>query len=373
MHELVEKGGGTAQQQEQQQEQLRQCTQDFSLLSERLTDLASMQGEVRDSVQQVLDKAAAIQQLIERQTAAIMAVDHKVASVGSAVQEVKHLVKDVHHSIAEQRQQKQDEKLAEAAVLQALVRDHLHRTYTSDDKIVSVFGPAMELDGDFINLQILHHVKLKKTDKDDSDPAAKSGKEHKAPVHVSSYDDLFGDKRALVLADLFTPNSKLFKEDKLDQKDAALDAVPPQFVLVQGRAGIGKTTLVRHVVREWAQRRVLHDSFEWVFLLRLRELSSPTFLGHKSITLVQESARGQRRDQSRFLSTGLGAEHRPDQKTRAVPAGRIRRAAAAALLRDDIQLHGPVLVHVAHHESSTGERHAAVQAPQPRDSGIHRR
>ena len=58
--------------------------------------------------------------------------------------------------------------------------------------------------------------------------------------------------------------SQLF--DKLRDRHA------PRNVLILGKAGIGKTTLVKQIAKQWAEKKLWNDDVEYLFVITLREL-----------------------------------------------------------------------------------------------------
>ena len=58
--------------------------------------------------------------------------------------------------------------------------------------------------------------------------------------------------------------SQLF--DKLHDRPA------PRNVLILGKAGIGKTTLVKQIAKQWAEKKLWNDEVEYLFVITLREL-----------------------------------------------------------------------------------------------------
>ncbi|KAI0219788.1 NACHT, LRR and PYD domains-containing protein 1b allele 2 [Lamellibrachia satsuma] len=63
--------------------------------------------------------------------------------------------------------------------------------------------------------------------------------------------------------------------DKLKDGIAPKKVVPvaPKKVLIRGKAGVGKTTLVRRIASQWAAGELWEDVFSHVFVITLRELS----------------------------------------------------------------------------------------------------
>ena len=50
------------------------------------------------------------------------------------------------------------------------------------------------------------------------------------------------------------------------------DRVAPRKVLIQGKAGIGKTTLVNQIAKQWAEEKLWKDNVEYLFVISLRQL-----------------------------------------------------------------------------------------------------
>ncbi|XP_074071250.1 NACHT, LRR and PYD domains-containing protein 12-like [Macrotis lagotis] len=59
--------------------------------------------------------------------------------------------------------------------------------------------------------------------------------------------------------------------------------VPPRTVVLQGAAGIGKTTLAIKVILDWAEGKLYQDIFDYVFYLSCRELNP---LGERKISFA---------------------------------------------------------------------------------------
>ncbi|XP_052052605.1 NACHT, LRR and PYD domains-containing protein 1a-like [Apodemus sylvaticus] len=76
------------------------------------------------------------------------------------------------------------------------------------------------------------------------------------------------------IQDLFGPNIGTQKE--------------PQLVIIEGAAGIGKSTLARQVRRAWKEGQLYRDRFEHVFFFSCRELAQ-----HKQLSLAELIAQGQ--------------------------------------------------------------------------------
>jgi hypothetical protein len=138
--------------------------------------------------------------------------------------------------------------------------------------IPGIFGPPLKLEGQYINLQILcTDLKTKKTEenKESKDSAETKRDEKYKDARMASVEDLFGDKRVIKAENLFKPVRELFDNQVLETVKDNDEA--PRLLLVQGRAGIGKTTFVRYVAHQWSKGQ-LYANYTWVFILTLRKL-----------------------------------------------------------------------------------------------------
>ena len=79
--------------------------------------------------------------------------------------------------------------------------------------------------------------------------------------------------------------------------DKMTDKVAPKKVLIRGRAGVGKSTLVKHIASEWAAGKLWKDVFSHVFVITLREQPQDTkltlrqmLLGRLPLSPVEEEA-----------------------------------------------------------------------------------
>ena len=67
--------------------------------------------------------------------------------------------------------------------------------------------------------------------------------------------------------------------------DKMTDKFAPKKVLIRGRAGVGKSTLVKHIASEWAAGGLWKDVFSHVFLITLREQPQDTKLTLRQMLL----------------------------------------------------------------------------------------
>ena len=79
--------------------------------------------------------------------------------------------------------------------------------------------------------------------------------------------------------------------------DKMTDRVAPKKVLIRGRAGVGKSTLVKRIASEWAAGNLWKDVFSHVFVITLREQPQDTkltlrqmLLGRLPLSPVEEEA-----------------------------------------------------------------------------------
>ena len=90
----------------------------------------------------------------------------------------------------------------------------------------------------------------------------------------SWYQDIVEEKGYLIeIQDLFGPNIGTQKE--------------PQLVIIEGAAGIGKSTLARLVKRAWKEGQLYRDHFQHVFFFSCRELAQ-----YKQLSLAELIAQG---------------------------------------------------------------------------------
>ncbi len=158
----------------------------------------------------------------------------------------------------------------EADALKQLKAGYSTLEYTD---IKGIFGSSLKLEGQYINLQILcTDLKIKKPEEDSKESkecAEVKPTEKYKDARMASVEDLFGDKRVIKAEDLFKPARELFNSKELETVRDVNEL--PRLLLVQGRAGIGKTTFVRYAVHQWSQRQ-LYTNYTWVFTLTLRKL-----------------------------------------------------------------------------------------------------
>lgn len=157
--------------------------------------------------------------------------------------------------------------------IQAL--EHLRKKYQQHSAVSSLFGHPISLDKQYINVQMLYQVKEEKKEKEASD----KNKEEAAPkdfhdVRMSSFEDIFSKKQAIQISEILLPANQLLKGN---QKTSEFNPdKSPKLSLIQGRAGIGKTTFINYGGFAWSLGN-LWGEFDWVFALRFRDLREHRF------------------------------------------------------------------------------------------------
>lgn len=242
--------------------------------------------DIKDKLESLRQELNSEQQKLEEQFAQkIREIEEKI---GNEYQSFLHQIADHEKRI---QQLESDRPVINFSHLKAKALQVVKDVYLKNDSIKAVFGEPLKQENQFVNLQMIcqaQKVKNPAANSEQADTATEQAqtsssdtvKQAKNPaklfkeVRVSSYEYLFGDKIALDPTKLFLPaNQILTKDFKSTETDANK---PPHFLLVQGRAGIGKTTFVTHVAWAWSKGN-LWPEFEWVFTLRLRDLRDSRF------------------------------------------------------------------------------------------------
>lgn len=175
---------------------------------------------------------------------------------------VRHEEADYRHEkiVVEAVKSRLEEMRSVGGRIARLIREK----YLAFKEVQGLFGAPMAVEGQYINVQMIYQVKKDKEKKDDEEKDKK-----KTDKRISSYEDIYGTKRPLAIEKIFEPAKQLLRGN---EKTTELNPdAPPKLVVLQGRAGIGKTTTAQYIAREWAKWR-LWAEYSWVFLLRFRDL-----------------------------------------------------------------------------------------------------
>ena len=154
----------------------------------------------------------------------------------------------------------------------------IQNRYMAKQVIQGLFGRPFQLQGQYINVQMLYQnqVSEKRASGENAEEKdKKAGLKLFQDVRVTSFEDIFGQKMAIEISQLLLPAKQLLKEDQKSNETNPHE--PPRLLLIQGRAGIGKTTFVEYVAREWGAGRLWLE-LNWLFVLRLRDLREVHFL-----------------------------------------------------------------------------------------------
>lgn len=79
---------------------------------------------------------------------------------------------------------------------------------------------------------------------------------------LASFEDLYATQSPIELNELFSTTDKTVQRKWL----------------IQGRAGIGKTTLCKYIAWQWVNHKLWSDQFHWVFWISLRNLTAEPYL-----------------------------------------------------------------------------------------------
>ncbi|QGA16224.1 hypothetical protein EYB26_003891 [Talaromyces marneffei] len=130
------------------------------------------------------------------------------------------------------------------------------REFYSDAKrldIQRLSGKLLPMDHCYINLAIVEHSPSTKTHADqESSPF---------PLFSRLKVDTVNTSAQISLKTLFDPRKQ--SEEKV---------IMPKRILIQGRAGVGKTTLCKKIVYDYLYSGMWKDLFDWVFWVPLRKL-----------------------------------------------------------------------------------------------------
>ncbi len=140
------------------------------------------------------------------------------------------------------------------------LREALRRYYDQSDlSIQRVSGDKVSLNDCYINLAIVESQAQQEKDKVELENQAKSFE--RLPS---------GDQLEATNINKLISLDQLFAKQKLRDGSEAI----PQRILIQGRAGIGKTTLCKKLVYEFHHNKLWQDQFDCVLWVPLRQLKA---------------------------------------------------------------------------------------------------
>ena len=123
----------------------------------------------------------------------------------------------------------------------------LKECYKKQDKIPLLIGGKLSIDNHYTTLAIITDKERKEKEKELRKP----------DLRPTTYETIFQPKESIQLEDVF---------DRKELKEAS-----QKRVLIQGSAGIGKSTLCQRIAYQWAQGK-LWTEFKAIFWIKLRDL-----------------------------------------------------------------------------------------------------
>ncbi len=150
----------------------------------------------------------------------------------------------------------------------SVIRAHYLKQDRLKNELINPVG-EIKIDQIFVNVAIVDNSKQAQKEKKALSAVApeksktEEGKEISNRAGLSSYEEIYGTKESIVLENLFDGKSDV---DKLADVHR---------LLVSGRAGIGKSTLLHFMAYRWAQNKLWQNKFFKVpILLSLKQMSN---------------------------------------------------------------------------------------------------
>jgi serine/threonine protein kinase len=167
------------------------------------------------------------------------------------------------------------------------IQEDLHAGYRQRAVFIDLWFQDQPLPIDettFINLAIVTQTgqqekeakaqeELKKSKEEKEDKAEKEAKKDGREDMLNSWEFMQQAQEPIAMRDLWLPH----KEEK---------TVPTRLV-IDGAAGIGKTTLCGYIARQWIARQLWSDRFEWVVWIPLRNLLDEHRYGAQRVHTLQ--------------------------------------------------------------------------------------
>ncbi|KAI0210363.1 hypothetical protein LSAT2_004897 [Lamellibrachia satsuma] len=192
-----------------------------------------------------------LQQEIDVEKARIDSHEQRLQNHEQRLQDLQQGHQDLDKRVQDIEQQSQPQQDRETFVktVEEKVKTALRKTYTDYTVPVqwSVNADScrnISLDDMFVELRIQHFQRTKLPE-------------------TLGYRDVVKMREIMQSAEPIQ-TSQLF--DKLYDRHA------PRNVLILGKAGIGKTTLVKQIAKQWAEKTLWNDDVEYLFVVTLREL-----------------------------------------------------------------------------------------------------
>ena len=195
-----------------------------------------------------------------------------------------HLIEAAHKAA----DHPQDRTLTPEAL--ASFKQHLHNYYTNKENshIKLIFGGSAPIQDCYINLAMTEESTQQKQEKESLE---KQQTQQRKNI-LSSWEDIYShkEKKPIALADIFKPITQQ------SNNTSATKDKPCRKVVIRGRAGIGKTTLCRHIGYRWAKEDYEDDKkdklwpgkFDIVIWLKLRNLNNDTYKEVANLATILE-------------------------------------------------------------------------------------
>lgn len=150
------------------------------------------------------------------------------------------------------------------------MHDYLLQFYQNKSVSRLFSQDVLKIENVFVNLAIVDQELQR-----DKESRVLSSSEFKAdtkdsisehPLLFYTYEEIYSAKDNSIALDQLFGSSK--------------ETVPPQKLLVSGRAGMGKSTLCHQIAHRWAKNELWQEKFRWLFWIPLRNLADPSKYPH---------------------------------------------------------------------------------------------
>ncbi len=219
----------------------------FQLLRKEVQLLGNTVLEQKENLKDLDQRIKAINEHFGDQAQQVTKLEGRMNNIQRDFDDIQH---QIRHAVIS------NEKLYQ---LKKQAQQTLKNRYLGFNAIKGLFGKSFQLEGQYINLQMIYKAELNESKKEDTQEIQGG--------YISSNETIKPE-------DLFKPDKALFSSKQIKDQKQANEV--PIFLLIKGMAGVGKTTFVHYVGREWAKAK-LYSQFEWTFTLTLRELHAPSF------------------------------------------------------------------------------------------------
>lgn len=240
-------------------QQIQQLEKQLIELQKSTSSSTELIDNLEKSVKELEANRTLQESKFQQLQAAITAYQKKQNQIDTKLTQLEHRLKQI-----EQSRSLSEEELALLAE-QALTK--LKQHYQQHNQIHQIFGPLLPVKDCYINLSIITVNEEKPITADDANNNAAESFEKKPAYQdeqLRSCKDLFGEKSIIQIEEILKPEKQRNKR-------------PPRFTLVEGNAGIGKTTFITQVCNLWSNGLWEASTLKWVFKITLRNLIQDNF------------------------------------------------------------------------------------------------